>query len=249
MKKVIKLKEADLQRIVKRVIKEQMPVSPCKKLRDKEIVVLFNDSNYVGQQDIVGTYSLQTPRDAGGFVPRKLDKKSIDDLDLIEKLEKNGYLEDLVKSKHKPKWGIYAFKDELKSSTTRLSNITSSEEIKKMIDDCVKARRGRTGGRPPHLGGWKSTALNESEDIHHKFEEIDEILDEIDDLYFREGGKINGNINDLKRKLFVSLKKYETAIESHHSEEHEDHEEHDGHHDSHKSNTNIHVTPKKSRFK
>jgi len=144
--KVVRLKESDIQRIVKRVITEQsppqLPTSPCTQLRDREIVVVYSDSPYIGPQDIVGTYTLPSQTGKGGFTPRDINTKKTEDIELKEKLENKGYLKDLVKSKDKPKWGLYAFKDELKSATTRLSNITSSEEIKRMISNCRNAQRG-----------------------------------------------------------------------------------------------------------
>lgn len=141
----------DEQRVITEQPKQQLPTSPCRKLRGKEIVVVYSDSPYIGPQDIVGTYTLPSASGKGGFVPRELNKKNAFDLDLQMQLEDEGYLKDLVKSKYKPKWGLYAFKDELKSSTTRLSNITSSEEIKRMIFNCRNAQRGipdrqRAGG-------------------------------------------------------------------------------------------------------
>ena len=145
MTKVIKLKESDIQRIVKRVISEQpqLPTSPCRDLKDREIVVVYSDSPYIGPQDIVGTYIPPSPSGGrSGFTPRDINTKKVENIQLKEKLEDKGYLKDLVKSKDKPKWGMYAFKDELKSSTTRLSNITSSEEIKRMISNCRNAQRG-----------------------------------------------------------------------------------------------------------
>jgi len=147
MTKVIKLKESDIQRMVKRVLNEQpqqqLPTSPCRDLKDREIVIVYSDSLYIGPQDIVGTYTLPSPSGkVWGFTPRDINTKKTEDILLKEKLEDKGYLKDLVKSKDKPKWGLYVFKDELKSSTTRLSNITSSEEIKRMISNCRNAQRG-----------------------------------------------------------------------------------------------------------
>lgn len=140
------------------VLKEQqLTTSPCKQLRDREIVVVYGDSPYIGPQDIVGTYIPYSLSSPGGFTPRDINTKKVEDIELKEKLENKGYLKDLVKSKDKPKWGLYVFKDELKSSTTRLSNITSSQEIKRMIESCKYPKRVSGGGKikPWERKGWR----------------------------------------------------------------------------------------------
>jgi len=156
MKKTIKLTESDIQRIVKRVLNEQpqSPTSPCRQLRDREIVIVYTAPPYIGPQDIVGRYIPPSSSGRGGFTPRDINTKKVEDIELKEKLENKGYLKDLVKSKNKPKWGMYVFKDELKSSTTRLSNITSGKEIKRMIFNCShKAKIGIPDGQKS--GGFK----------------------------------------------------------------------------------------------
>ena len=135
MGRIEKIKRQLIEEANKRILgEEHLPSSRCNQLRDREIVVVYSDSPYIGPQDIVGTYTPTSPRGKGGFTPRDINTKKVEDIMLKEKLEDEGYLKDLVKSKYKPKWGLYVFKDELKNSTTRLSNITSSEEIKRMID-------------------------------------------------------------------------------------------------------------------
>ena len=137
MGKVIKLNESDIQRIVKRVLTEQQNLlNDCKKLKDREIVVVYSNNRFIGPDDIVGTYTLKE-----GFVPKIFNRKRVSgEMGLKMELEDEGYLKDLVKSKDKPKWGMYVFKDELKNSNTRLSDITSSEEIERMIDMCKKPK-------------------------------------------------------------------------------------------------------------